>query len=160
MLHSEESVFGAAYGCMPQLANPGAGPAEPFLTDIDDPEHPRTVAQMGLEINQPQNCATQIADGENDSVHYHDVDSATNTHFVMASMWNAGIRIFDVRDPAKPTEVAYFNPADVAGPGQGTLLDQAWGHIRYDAERAARSGSPPPAAGSSSSGSRTRSAAS
>lgn len=132
LLHSEESVFGAGYGCVPQLANPGAGAAEPFLTNIDDPQHPRTVSEMGLEINEPQNCATQVADGENDSVHYHDVDSATNTHFVMASMWNAGIRIFDVRDPAKPTEVAYFNPADVAGPGQGTLLDQAWGHVRYD----------------------------
>ena len=135
LLHSEESVFGAGFGCLPQLANPGAGAAEPFLTNIDDPKKPKTVAQMGLEINEPQNCAAQVADGENDSVHYHDVDSTMNTHFVMASMWNAGIRIFDVRDPIKPTEVAYFNPADVAGPGQGTQLDQAWGHIRYDQSR-------------------------
>lgn len=135
LLHSEESVFGTAYGCVPQVANPFAGPAQPFLTNIDDPAHPKTVAEMGLEINEPQNCATQLQDGENDSVHYHDVDSATNTHFVMASMWNAGIRIFDVRNPAKPTEVAYFNPADVAGPGQATLLDHVWGHIHYDAKR-------------------------
>jgi hypothetical protein len=90
---------------------------------------------MGLEINQPENCLTQIRDGENDSVHYHDVDDPKNTHFVMASMWNAGIRVFDVRNPAQPTEVAYFNPADVAGKGQATLLDQVWGHIRYDAKR-------------------------
>jgi hypothetical protein len=135
LLHSEESVFGTAYGCVPQVANPFAGPAQPFLTNIDDPAHPKTVSEMGLEINEPQNCPTQIADGENDSVHYHDVDSATNTHFVMASMWNAGIRVFDVRKPAKPAEVAYFNPADVAGPGQATLLDHVWGHIHYDATR-------------------------
>jgi hypothetical protein len=134
LLHSEESVFGTAYSCVPQLANPFAGPSQPFLTNIDDPAHPKTVAEMGLEINEPTNCQTQLADGENDSVHYHDVDSATNTHFVMASMWNAGIRVFDVRNPAKPTEVAYFNSADVAGPGQATLLDHVWGHIHYDAE--------------------------
>jgi hypothetical protein len=135
LLHSEESVFGGAYGCVPKLANPIAGAAQPFLTNIDDPKHPRTVAEMGLQINQPENCMTQLKDGENDSVHYHDVDSATNTHFVMASMWNAGIRVFDVRKPALPTEVAYFNSADVAGKGQPTLLDQVWGHIRYDAAR-------------------------
>ncbi|HVT64215.1 MAG TPA: hypothetical protein VHD81_03615 [Mycobacteriales bacterium] len=131
LLHSEESVFGGAYGCVPQVANPIAGAAQPFLTNIDDPTHPRTVSEMGLEINQPENCLTQIKDGENDSVHYHDVDSATDTHFVMASMWNAGIRVFDVRNPALPTEVAYFNSADVAGKGQPTLLDQDWGHIHY-----------------------------
>lgn len=135
LLHSEESVFGTAYSCVPQEANPFAGPSQPFLTNIDDPAHPKTVAEMGLEINEPQNCPTQLADKENDSVHYHDVDSATDTHFVMASMWNAGIRVFDVRDPAKPTEVAYFNSADVAGPGQDTLLDHVWGHIHYDAAR-------------------------
>src|SRR4051794_12878762 len=133
LLHSEESVFGTAYSCVPQVANPFAGPAQPFLTNIDDPAHPKTVAQMGLEINEPQNCSTQMDDGENDSVHYHDVDSTTDTHFVMASMWNAGIRVFDVRNPAEPTEVAYFNPADVAGPGGATLLDHVWGHIHYDA---------------------------
>jgi hypothetical protein len=133
LLHSEESVFGTAYSCVPQEANPFAGPSQPFLTNIDNPAQPKTVSEMGLAINEPQNCATQLADGVNDSVHYHDVDSATNTHFVMASMWNAGIRIFDVRNPAEPTEVAYFNPADVAGPGQAPLLDHVWGHVHYDA---------------------------
>src|SRR5581483_2871881 len=48
----------------------------------------------------------------------------------MASMWNAGIRVFDVRNPANPTEVAYFNPGDV-DPTASTQLDHAWGHIRY-----------------------------
>jgi hypothetical protein len=133
LLHSEESPFGTGYSCVPQVANPFAGPAQPFLTNIDDPAHPKTVAEMGLQINEPLNCPTQLADGEDDSVHYHDVDNAAHTHFVMASMWNAGIRVFDVRNPAKPAEVAYFNPADVAGPGQATLLDHTWGHIHYDA---------------------------
>lgn len=133
LVHSEESPFGTGYSCVPQDANPFAGPAQPFLTDIDDPTHPKTVSEMGLAINEPAHCATQLADGETDSVHYQDVDSATNTHFVMASMWNAGIRIFDVRNPAQPTEVAYFNPGDVAGAGQATLLDHVWGHIHYDA---------------------------
>ena len=133
LLHSEESVFGTAYGCVPETANPFAGPAQPWLTDISDPTNPRLVSQFGLEINDAESCAQQLDAGENDSVHYHDVDDPEDTTFVMASMWNAGIRLFDVRDPTNPTEVAYFNPGDV-DPTAATHLDHAWGHVRYVAE--------------------------
>ena len=132
VLHSEESVFGLGFGCVPETAAPFAGPAQPWLTNIADPTNPRRVSQFGLEINDPVNCLAQVAAGENSSVHYHDVDDPADTTFVMASMWNAGLRIFDVRDPAHPTEVAYFNPGDIDG-SPATLLDHAWGHVRYDA---------------------------
>ena len=36
--------------------------------------------------------------------------------------------------PAQPTEVAYFNSADVAPQGQATKLDHDWGHTHYDAK--------------------------
>jgi hypothetical protein len=130
VLHSEESVFGAAYGCVPETLNPVAGPAQPWLTDITDESNPKLVSQFGLEINDPANCAAQLESGTNASVHYHDVDNADDTTFVMASMWNAGLRVFDIRNPEVPREVAYFNPADVA-PGATTTLDHAWGHVRY-----------------------------
>jgi hypothetical protein len=133
VLHSEESVFGTAYGCVPETANPFAGPAQPWLTDIGDPAHPTTVSQFGLQINDPKNCNVQLDSGANQSVHYHDVDDPTDTTFVTASMWNAGLRVFDVRDPAHPAEVAYFNPGDV-DPSPNTVLDQGWAHIRYVAE--------------------------
>jgi hypothetical protein len=48
----------------------------------------------------------------------------------MLSMWHAGLRLVDVRDPENPTEVAYFNPGD-ATPGDDVRLDRAWGHVRY-----------------------------
>jgi hypothetical protein len=130
VLHSEESVFGAAYGCVPETLNPIAGPAQPWLTDISDPVHPKQVSQFGLAINDPKNCQTQLDSGTNSSVHYHDVDDPNRTTFVVASMWNAGIRVFDVRDPAHPKEVAYFNPGDVQA-GPGVTLDHAWAHVRW-----------------------------
>ena len=133
VLHSEEGVFGLAYGCIPQEAAPFAGPAQPWLTDISDPVHPKAVSQFGLAINNPANCKEQLDAKENDSVHYHDVDNPNDTTFVMASMWNAGLRVFDVRDPKQPTEVAYFNPGDV-DPTPATTLDHAWGHVRYVAQ--------------------------
>jgi hypothetical protein len=133
VLHSEESPFGAGFGCIPETANPFAGPSQPWLTDISDEAHPKLVSQFGLAINDPSNCAEQLQANEDDSVHYHDVDDPDDTTFVMASMWNAGLRVFDVRNPAAPTEVAYFNPADV-DPSANTVLDHAWGHVRYVAE--------------------------
>jgi hypothetical protein len=126
-------VFGTAYGCVPETANPFAGPAQPWLTDISDPVHPHTDSQFGLQINDPKNCKEQLDSKANQSVHYHDVDDASDTTFVMASMWNAGIRVFDVRDPKQPAEVAYFNPGDV-NPTATTKLDQAWAHIRFRPE--------------------------
>ena len=90
------------------------------------------VSQMTLAINDPANCPRQIADGENASVHYHDVDDPADTTFVMASMWNAGLRIFDVRQPLRPKEVAYFNPGMFETPSDSGLLDKAWGHVHYD----------------------------
>lgn len=135
VLHSEESVFGAAYGCVPEPANPFAGPAQPWLTDISDRSNPVTVSQFGLEINDPKNCPEQLDSKANQSVHYHDVDDPSDTTFVIASMWNAGIRVFDVRDPANPTEVAYFNPGMYRLENGSTALDQAWAHSRYVPEK-------------------------
>jgi hypothetical protein len=133
LLHSEEAVFGTAKGCTPEKANPFAGPAEAYLMDIDDERNPRDVSQMGLEINKAENCPAQLQSGVDASTHYHDFDSGTDTHFAAVSMWNAGVRVFDVRNPEHPFEVAYFNPADVGGPGT-TTLDRAWGHVRYVAK--------------------------
>jgi hypothetical protein len=90
------------------------------------------VSRLTLAINDPANCAREVADQENASVHYHDVDSQQRTTFVMASMWNAGLRIFDVRQPLHPKEVAYFNPGLFATASDSGLLDKAWGHVRYD----------------------------
>lgn len=135
LIHAEEAVFGTAYGCTPETLNPFAGPAQPYMTEITDEADPVTINQFGLEINEPENCPAQLDSGINSSIHYHTVDSETDTRFVMASMWHSGIRIFDVRNPEAPTEIAYFNPADVSSVDGEVLIDQAWGHPRYVPEK-------------------------
>jgi hypothetical protein len=151
LLSSDESVVNfTAKGCVPEMATPFGGASEPYITDISNERAPKTVSQFHLAINKPQHCAQQVVDGTNASVHYHDVDDPTNTTFALLSMWNAGLRIVDVRNPKHPTEVAYFNPGRVRRPdglpnlspdaALGTALgmqtrhkelDQAWAHIRY-----------------------------
>ena len=149
LVRSEESVaFNAlATGCLPELLTPVAGPAHAFLTDITDEAHPVDAGAMQLEINRPEHCIDQLLSGVNASSHYHDVDDPADTTFVMVSTWNAGLRLWDVRDPAAPREVAYLNPGLFASTlfntsttpldaalnfsGARTGLDQAWGHVRY-----------------------------
>ena len=155
-LHAEESVFGQANDCNHELtraispnygATPFVGVAEPFLSDVTDPSNPEMhVSRLGLEINRPENCDAQKASGVQASVHYHEFDDEQDTKFAILSMQNAGIRVFDVRDPAHPVEVAYFNPGDVNNPSDdpatpeneaadgAVTLDYAWGHPRYNAE--------------------------
>ncbi len=151
LLNSDESVVNfTAKGCVPEMLTPFGGPAEPYITDISNERAPRAVSQFHLAINKPQNCPKQLVDGTNQSVHYHDVDDPSNTTFALLSMWNAGLRIVDVRNPRYPTEVAYFNPGRVQQPSgpprlnpdaalgtllgmqaRGKQLDQTWAHIRY-----------------------------
>ncbi|HVV37259.1 MAG TPA: hypothetical protein VHC63_11695 [Acidimicrobiales bacterium] len=135
IVHSEESIASvAANGCINQNLNPIAGAAQPWISDVTDPAHPKMrISRLTLAINQPHNCVRELGDGENASVHYHDVDDPQHTTFVMASMWNAGVRIFDVRDPWHPREVAYFNPGMFLRPSDNGALDKAWGHVHYDA---------------------------
>jgi len=134
---------------VPSVLTPFGGPAQAFLTDISDETHPVQDGILGLHINDPLNCPAQLASGVNASSHYHDVDDPAHTTFAMVSMWNAGLRVFDVRHPEAPREVAYFNPGQYDSPllDEGTMfldtglnmmggrgLDQAWGHVRYDPE--------------------------
>jgi hypothetical protein len=145
LLTSDESVVDpTAKGCLPDALTPFGGAARPTLVDLTHEGRPRAAGALRLPINEPSHCVDQLLSGVNASVHYHDVDDARDTTFAMVSAWNAGLRIFDVRDPAHPREVAYFNPGRVGDPVPGLSaalgpvgaggLDQAWAHVRYRAD--------------------------
>ncbi len=121
-----------ANGCVPDDATPAAGAAESLLTDVSDGAAPRTVAELELAINDPANCAAQIASGVRSTVHYNEFDGPNNAEFAMLPMGNAGLRLFDVSDPTAPTEVAYFNPGQFLREDGSRRLDSAGKHTRYD----------------------------
>ncbi len=89
------------------------------IIDIADETRPRVVSNLRLEVHQPENFPAQSADnGANNPVqgyagHYCNVPSRVDPGIVACSMILSGLRVFDIRDPAKPREIAYFNaPVD------------------------------------------------
>ena len=60
--------------------------------------------------------------------HYCSVDNRENTTTLACDEFNSGIRVFDIRDPERPKEIAYFNPAGetTASPGSNHVTFKQW----------------------------------
>lgn len=85
------------------------------IIDISDETQPRIVSDLRLEVHNPENFAA-IADdpgadfiGQGYAGHYCNVPTRVNPDIVACSMIISGLRVFDIRNPEKPREVAYFN---------------------------------------------------
>jgi len=93
------------------LSEVGAG----RLIDIDDETEPRVASNLRLEVHQPENFDEISGDPGADypaggySGHYCDVPRPVDPGIVACSMGVSGLRVFDIRDPENPREVAYFN---------------------------------------------------
>lgn len=128
------SVMPARIGGVPHLVGAselGACPGTwPKITNIADDARPFIAGEVRLAMNRPENCPppTGIALGSSGIVpsagtatlHFNDVDSATDTRLGLFNFMWAGLRIVDIRKPGEPTELAYFKPGDVCT-----------GHVRY-----------------------------
>ena len=111
-------------------ACPGAWPR---LTDISDENNPKVVADFQLEMNIEENCPplTPMERMSGGLVsrpgfaasHFQDVDNSDDTRLGLFPFSYAGLRIFDIREPLKASEVAYFKPGD-----------PCMSHVNYDDE--------------------------
>src|SRR5712671_667446 len=86
------------------------------LIDISDEKNPKIVSRVMLETHDPANCAKVSPDLVGLSIftygsHYCSVDNKYNATTLACGYFNSGIRVFDIRDPRRPKEIAYYNPA-------------------------------------------------
>ena len=98
---------------------PSADPSAPVgaarIIDIGDETNPKVISNIKLEVHLPENRAAVLGDPGANSIigyagHYCGVPREVDPGIVACSMILSGLRVFDIRDPYNPREVAYFNP--------------------------------------------------
>src|SRR6476661_8872353 len=108
-----------------------------LIADIADEAHPKIVSKLQTEVMLPQNCDKVLSDSAfvttqgltagdvfpligsrvflYDS-HYCSTDRLHDPTIVACASFGSGIRVYDIRDPYKPHEIAYYNPGTVKSP--------------------------------------------
>ena len=98
---------------------PSSEPSAPVgaarIIDIGDDRKPKVVSNIRLEVHIPRNRASQMDDpGADNSLqgyagHYCAVPKRHEPGIVACSFILSGLRVFDIRDPLHPKEIAYYN---------------------------------------------------
>jgi hypothetical protein len=92
------------------------------IIDIADDTKPRVVSNLRLQVNMPAN---EQGPEQNDpggtpvigyAAHYCAVPARTDPGIVACSFLTSGMRVFDIRDPFHPKELAYANFPAVKNP--------------------------------------------
>ncbi|MEU4317331.1 hypothetical protein AB0F85_02930 [Nocardia fluminea] len=92
-----------------------AGSGGVKLIDVSDDRQPRITGSIKLEINLPEHQDSVLASAAGGSLfaydaHYCAADRPADPTALACGWTSSGIRVFDVRDPGKVTEIGYFNP--------------------------------------------------
>lgn len=85
------------------------------FVDISNEAAPKVISKIRLEIQRPEHTDKRRADLGNNGVfgyeaHYCAVDRAIEPQALACGYFQSGVRVFDIRDPLKPKEIAYYNP--------------------------------------------------
>jgi uncharacterized protein (DUF305 family) len=87
------------------------------FVDNSDPTQPVVHPGISLEIERPANAGLASAETGGDvlglfgySPHYCAVDRIAEPTALACGYFQSGIRVFDIRDLARPREIAYLNP--------------------------------------------------
>jgi hypothetical protein len=107
------------------------------IVDVTNPRKPVQVAELPIQVNELENCWTFREDTTGGVLlytsHYVSVDDPRNASLVFITWYSSGLRVFDVRDPAHPKEVAYLNPP--VGPDAGVSHDSSTTYTRWVPEK-------------------------
>jgi hypothetical protein len=101
------------------------------IVDANDETNPKVVSKLMLEVHDPANCDQVLPDlvGRTSFTygsHYCSVDNRQNATTLACGYFNSGIRVFDIRDPLQPKEIAYYNPAGTLTASAGSNHGAQW----------------------------------
>jgi hypothetical protein len=95
------------------------------IIDMSDERNPRVISKLMLETHDPANCAKVLPELQGQTSftygsHYCSVDNIHKATTLACGYFFSGIRVFDIRDPVRPREIAYYNPAGTTTPSPGS----------------------------------------
>ncbi|HWC13843.1 MAG TPA: hypothetical protein VG929_04540 [Actinomycetota bacterium] len=86
------------------------------VIDLENERRPRIVSRIRLEVHQQEARETDQwndpgadSGGQGYAPHYCSVPRTVEPKILACSMILSGLRVFDIRDPKHPREIAYFN---------------------------------------------------
>lgn len=90
------------------------------VIDIGDEASPKIVSHIRLAIQLKANAAVAKEDSANNGLfgydaHYCSVDKPLEPTALACGYFQSGVRVFDIRDPLRVREIAYFNPPAQVG---------------------------------------------
>jgi hypothetical protein len=101
------------------------------IIDIADETKPEVVSNIRLEVHQPENRMEIAGDygaqnpTQGYAAHYCNIPRRKNPEIMACSMILSGLRVFDIRDPERPREIAYFvAPPDTISATGGPVIDE------------------------------------
>jgi len=122
MLVEVDEFSGPTSGSLGVASNgPEVGAAR--IIDISDERAPKVISNLRLEVHQAENRAQLAGDpgarfqAQGYAAHYCSVPTQVDPGIVACSFIASGLRVFDIRDPYAPKELAYFvaPPGNMAG---------------------------------------------
>jgi len=100
------------------------------IIDITDEKNPRIVSKIMLEVHDPKNCSKflteppEVGGGALDySTERCAIDRTTDPTLAACGSRGTGTRVYDIRDPLHPVEIAYWKgpaPRTAFLPGSGS----------------------------------------
>jgi hypothetical protein len=111
------------------------------IIDISDEKAPKVVSNLRLEVNQPENRDKVGGDPGASSMlqgyagHYCNVPQEVDPGIVACSFIASGLRVFDIRDPYHPRELAYFDAPPAGSPVTGEKSQYAMSKAAFVPER-------------------------
>jgi len=101
------------------------------IVDIGDETNPKVVSKLALEVHDPANCNLVLPDlvglaSFTYGSHYCSVDNRHHATTLACGYFNSGIRVFDIRNPRRPREIAYYNPAGTTTKSPGSNHGSQW----------------------------------
>jgi len=149
IISTDESGGQGGVGGFPAACARGAHPyGFAQLIDISDERNPKLVSRLMLEVSDNANCQLLLNDPPDVGGARPDysgerctVDRVRNATMAACGYRDAGLRVFDIRDPYHPKEIAYYKPpaprtaflpgSNSWAPGRDLTVDRIAGTPRF-----------------------------